>query len=224
MALITQAINGAVALSAAVKGSRRHVCCGQDLCRHCGQQGLNAALLACPITWIVVGVIALVAGIIALCNWIAKTTGVAATGFELSPAASMWPFKPCGTPCLWWPMWPIGIWNALGACCSNIGTAFHNVISNVQGWLYGLRCLPPLTVVEGICAALNKLPLFVEFDYSGISAKADEYAAKIMRAYGSVGGVPEHWGRFSPKGYNTFDTIHGWLGSRVLSQGRCIVG
>lgn len=28
----------------------------------------------------------------------------------------------------------LGIWNALGACASNIGTTFHNVISNVQGW------------------------------------------------------------------------------------------
>lgn len=36
VALITQAINGAVALSAAVKGAADHVCCGQDLCRHCG--------------------------------------------------------------------------------------------------------------------------------------------------------------------------------------------
>ena len=57
----------------------------------------------------------------------------------------------------------LGIWNALGACASNIGTAFHNVISNVQGWFYNLLSTA-LTVVAGICEALNKLP-FVEFDY-----------------------------------------------------------
>ena len=186
VALITQAINGAVALSAGVK----------------------AALLACPITWIVVGVIALVAGIIALCNWIAKTTGVAATGFGVITGGINVAIQAVWNAMLVVANVAIGIWNALGACCSNIGTAFHNVISNVQGWFYGLLSTA-LTVVEGICAALNKLP-FVEFDYSGISAKADEYAAKSAEAYGSVEEYQNIGDAFT-KGYNTFDTFtDGW--------------
>ncbi len=43
---------------------------------------------------------------------------------------------------------------------------------------------------------LNKLP-FVEFDYSGISAQADEYAAKSAEAYGSVKeyeSIGDAWG------------------------------
>lgn len=186
VALITQAINGAVALSAGVK----------------------AALLARPITWIVVGVIALVAGIIALCNWIAKTTGVAATGFGVITGGINVAIQAVWNAMLVVANVAIGIWNALGACCSNIGTAFHNVISNVQGWFYGLLSTA-LTVVEGICAALNKLP-FVEFDYSGISAKADEYAAKSAEAYGSVEEYQNIGDAFT-KGYNTFDTFtDGW--------------
>ena len=186
VALITQTINGAVALSAGVK----------------------AALLACPITWIVVGVIALVAGIIALCNWIAKTTGVAATGFGVITGGINVAIQAVWNAMLVVANVAIGIWNALGACCSNIGTAFHNVISNVQGWFYGLLSTA-LTVVEGICAALNKLP-FVEFDYSGISAKADEYAAKSAEAYGSVEEYQNIGDAFT-KGYNTFDTFtDGW--------------
>lgn len=47
------------------------------------QTSFNAALLACPITWIVVLVIALIAGIIALCNWIAKTTDITNSGLGL---------------------------------------------------------------------------------------------------------------------------------------------
>ena len=102
----------------------------------------------------------------------------------------------------------LGIWNALGACCSNIGTAFHNVIANVQGWFFGLLSTA-LTVVEGICAALNKLP-FVEFDYSGISAKADEYAAKSAEAYGSVEDYTSVADAFS-EGFGTFDAFSdGW--------------
>lgn len=197
VALITQAINGAVALSAAVKGAADMFAAGKTFAATVAQQGLNAALLACPITWIVVGVIALVAGIIALCNWIAKTTGVAATGFGVITGGINVAIQ--------------AVWNAMLVVANvaiGIGNAFHNVISNVQGWFYGLLSTA-LTVVEGICAALNKLP-FVEFDYSGISAKADEYAAKSAEAYGSVEEYQNIGDAFT-KGYNTFDTFtDGW--------------
>lgn len=201
VALITQAINGAVALSAAVKGAADMFAAGKTFAATVAQQGLNAALLACPITWIVVGVIA-------LCNWIAKTTGVAATGFGVITGGINVAIQAVWNAMLVVANVAIGIGNALGACCSNIGTAFHNVISNVQGWFYGLLSTA-LTVVEGICAALNKLP-FVEFDYSGISAKADEYAAKSAEAYGSVEEYQNIGDAFT-KGHNTFDTFtDGW--------------
>lgn len=208
VALITQAINGAVALSAGVKAAAEMMSTGATFAATAAQYGLNAALLACPITWIVVGVLALVAGIIALCNWIAKTTGVAATGFGVITGGINVAIQAVWNAMLVVANVAIGIWNALCACCSNIGTAFHNVISNVQGWFYGLLSTA-LTVVEGICAALNKLP-FVEFDYSGISAKADEYAAKSAEAYGSVEEYQNIGDAFT-KGYNTFDTFtDGW--------------
>lgn len=208
VALITQAINGAVALSAGVKAAAEMMSTGATFAATAAQYGLNAALLACPITRIVVGVIALVAGIIALCNWIAKTTGVAATGFGVITGGINVAIQAVWNVMLVVANVIIGIGNALGACCSNIGTDFHNVISNVQGWFYGLLSTA-LTVVEGICAALNKLP-FVEFDYSGISAKADEYAAKSAEAYGSVEEYQNIGDAFT-KGYNTFDTFtDGW--------------
>lgn len=77
-----------------------------------------------------------------------------------------------------------GLWAAIGALCSNIGTAFHNVIANVKGWFYGLLATA-LEVIEGIVNALNKLP-FVEINVSGIAALADDYAAKSAEAYGST--------------------------------------
>lgn len=172
------------------------------------QVGLNAALLACPVTWIVLGVIALVAGIIALCSWIAKTTGVASSFFGVITGGINVAIQAVKNAALVVANVALGIWSALGAVCSNIGTAFHNVIANVQGWFYGLLATA-LTVVEGICAALNKLP-FVEFDYSGISAKADEYAAKSAEAYGSTEDYTSVADAFS-EGFNTFDTFtDGW--------------
>ena len=44
------------------------------------QNGLNGALLACPITWIVMGVIALIAVLLAVTNAIAQVTGVTQSG------------------------------------------------------------------------------------------------------------------------------------------------
>ena len=172
------------------------------------QWAMNAAMNASPITWIVVGVIAFVAGLVALCNWIAKTTGVAQTGFGVITGGInvvMQFFVNLG---LTVANIALGIWNAMGACCSNMGTAFHNVIANVQGWFYDLLSTG-LAVVDGICAALNKLP-FVSFDYSGISDKADEYAAKSAAAYGSKKDYTSVADAFN-EGAGTFDVFsEGW--------------
>lgn len=172
------------------------------------QYGFNTALLACPVTWIVVAVIALVAGIMALCNWIAKTMGVAQTGFGVLTGGINVVIQAVVNAGLVVANIALGIWNALGAVCSNIGTAFHNVIANVQSWFYGLLATA-LRVVEGICAALNKLP-FVEFDYSGITSKADEYAAKSAEAANSKEEYTSVADAFS-EGFGAFDAYsEGW--------------
>ena len=38
------------------------------------QNGLNAAMLACPITWIIAGIVAIIAVIALVCSWIAKSS------------------------------------------------------------------------------------------------------------------------------------------------------
>lgn len=198
----------AYALSEGVKAAAQMMATGATLAETAAQHGLNAALLACPITWIVVGVIALVAAIAAVCSWIAKTTGIAATGFGVITGGINVAIQAVWNAMLVVANVAIGIWNALSACCSNIGTAFHNVIANVQGWFYGLLSTV-LTVVSGICAALNKLP-FVSFDYSGITAAAEEYAGKSAEAYGSVEEYTNVGDAFK-SGMGTFDTFKdGW--------------
>ena len=205
---IVAAVNGAHALSEGVKAAAQMMATGETLAETAAQHGLNAALLACPITWIVVGVIALVAAIAAVCSWIAKTTGIAATGFGVITGGINVAIQAVWNAMLVVANVAIGIWNALSACCSNIGTAFHNVIANVQGWFYGLLSTV-LTVVSGICAALNKLP-FVSFDYSGITAAAEEYAGKSAEAYGSVEEYTNVGDAFK-SGMGTFDTFKdGW--------------
>lgn len=200
--LAINVINGVAAVAEGVKAAAQAMATGATLAATAAQYGLNAALMACPITWIVLAVIALVAAIIAICQWIANATGVASTWFGVMMGGVFVvgaAFKNFG---LLVANIALGIWNALGAVCENIGIAFHNVIANVQSWFYGLLATA-LEVVEGICEALNKLP-FVEFDFSSISSAADDYAAKSAEAAGSVQEYTSVGDAFS-EGMSTFE-------------------
>lgn len=174
------------------------------------QYGLNAALLACPITWIVILVIALVAAIYAACSAIAKFTGIANSGFGVIAGGINVVIQFFVNLGLTVANIALGIWNALGACAQNIGIAFGNVIAGVQSWFYNLLSTA-LTVVAGICEALNKLP-FVEFDYSGITNAASDYAAKAAEASGNMQDFVSVGDAFN-EGMSTFETWQdGWVG------------
>ena len=184
VALITNGINGIMALAEGVKAAALMMSTGATFAATAAQYGLNAALLACPITWIVVLVIALVAAIYAACSAIAKFTGIANSGFGVIAGGINVVIQFFVNLGLTVANIALGIWNALGACAQNIGIAFGNVIAGVQSWFYNLLSTA-LTVVAGICEALNKLP-FVEFDYSGITNAASDYAAKAAEASGNM--------------------------------------
>lgn len=144
------------------------------------QYGFNTALLSSPLTWMIVLIMAAVAALVILANHFSGTGHVAQSTFGAICGGVMVVltfFKNLG---LGVANIALGMWNAMGACASNIGTAFHNTISGVQSWWYNLLSTV-LSVISNICAALNKLP-FVEFDYSGIASAADNYAAKSAAA------------------------------------------
>lgn len=181
---------------------------GQTMAATAAQMGYNGALYACPVVWIIVLIIALIAVIFAVCNAIAKMTGIANSGFGVITGGVnvvIQFFKNLG---LTVANIALGIGNAIAALASNMMTAFHNAICNVQSWFYNLLSTA-LSVIEGICAALNKLP-FVEFDYSGISSAADDYAAKASEAAGNKEDYQSISDAFN-EGFTTFDAFQdGW--------------
>lgn len=181
---------------------------GQTMAATAAQMGYNGALYACPVVWIIVLIIALIAIIFAVCNAIAKMTGIANSGFGVITGGVnvvIQFFKNLG---LTVANIALGIGNAIAALASNMMTAFHNAICNVQSWFYNLLSTA-LSVIEGICAALNKLP-FVEFDYSGISSAADDYAAKASEAAGNKEDYQSISDAFN-EGFTTFDAFQdGW--------------
>ena len=204
-------VNAITAISAAIdatKAAADALAAGRTFLWTVQQYGLNAALAACPITWIIVLIIALIAIIFAVCNAIAKMTGIANSGFGVITGGInvvIQFFKNLG---LTVANIALGIGSAIAALASNMMTAFHNAICSVQSWFYNLLSTA-CSVIESIAAALNKLP-FVNFDYSGITSAANDYAAKAGEAaankedYKSVGDA------FS-EGMSTFDTFQdGW--------------
>lgn len=204
-------VNAITAISAAIdatKAAADALAAGQTFLWTVRQYGLNAALAACPITWIIVLIIALIAIIFAVCNAIAKMTGIANSGFGVITGGVnvvIQFFKNLG---LTVANIALGIGNAIAALASNMMTAFHNAICSVQSWFYNLLSTA-LSVIEGICSALNKLP-FVEFDYSGISSAADDYAAKASEAAGNKEDYQSISDAFN-EGFTTFDAFQdGW--------------
>lgn len=205
---IVAAINGIMAMAEGVKAAAQMMATGATFAETAAQQGLNAALMACPLTWIIMLILALIVVIFAVCNAIAKMTGIANSGFGVITGGVnvvIQFFKNLG---LTVANIALGIGNAIAALASNMMTAFHNAICSVQSWFYNLLSTA-LSVIEGICAALNKLP-FVEFDYSGISSAADDYAAKASEAAGNKEDYQSISDAFN-EGFTTFDAFQdGW--------------
>ena len=206
--LASAAASAGMAVGKGLYAAATMIATGATWAQTTAQLGLNGAMYACPIVWIIMLIIALIAIIFAVCSAIAKLTGVANSGFGVITGGInvvIQFFKNLG---LTVANIALGIGNAIAALGSNIMTAFHNAICSVQAWWYDLlsTCL---SVIESICAALNKLP-FVEFDYSGISNAADDYAAKAAEAAGNKEDYTSISDAFND-GFSTFDTFQdGW--------------
>ena len=179
------------------------------------QAVVNAILAANPIMLIVGAIVLCIAAIFAVATAIARMTGIANSGFGVITGGVnvvIQFFKNLGLEVA---NIALGIWEALKACASNLQAAFHNAISNVQSWFYNLLSTA-LSVIDGICEKLNKLP-FVEFDFSGITSAADDYAAKAAEAAGNKESYTSIKDAFSD-GMSRFDTFQdGWVSDAFKS-------
>lgn len=203
------AVNGVVAVTKGVMASVTWATTSATWAQVVAQKSLNASMYACPIVWIVVGILAIIAVVFAVANAVAKFTGITNSGFSLI----------CGginvVIQFFWNLFmsvaniALGIGNAVFALGHNIQTAFGNAIANVQSWFYNLLSTA-LNVIGSIAEQLNKLP-FVSFDYSGITAKADEYANKAIELQANKGEYKDIGEEFN-KGFNTFEVFKdGWV-------------
>ena len=119
------------------------------------QVGLNAALLACPVTWVVVGIIAIIAALYAAVgavNHFAGTsysaTGIVAGAFAVLAAHVINTFI-------------VPFWNALASIANFIGNVFNDPVAAVEVLFYDMA----LTVIgyianmaHAIEDVINKIP------------------------------------------------------------------
>ena len=207
--LAMAAVNSVVAVAKGVLVAVTWVATSATWAQATAQHGLNAAILACPITWIILAIIALIAVVFMVANAIAKFTEIATNGFSLI----------CGginvVIQFFWNLFKtalnigLGIGNVVLALGHNIQTAFGNSIANVQSFFYNLLSTA-LNVIGSIAEQLNKLP-FISFDFSGITSQADEYASKAAELQANKGEYKSLTEAFS-NGFNTFETFKdGWI-------------
>lgn len=168
------------------------------------QKLFNAALGASPLVWAVVGVTALCAALSLYTDHVNRAYGLSLSFSGMLGGSLMVVLAALGNLFLWIGNVAVGCWNWLEALGQNIYVVFHNTITSVQEWWYNLLSTV-LNVVAGICEALNKIP-FIEFDYSGITSAANDYAAKAAEASGNKLEYADMGAAFS-KGMNTLDYI-----------------
>lgn len=180
------------------------------------QAVVNAVMAANPVMLIVIGIGMLIGLLYAAAQQFATMTGVASSGFGVITGGINVVIQFFVNLGLTVANIALGIWNAMCACAENIGIAFHNTIAGVQSWFYNLLSTA-LTVVAGICEALNQLP-FVEFDYSGITGQAQAYANKAAEAEAGKKSYVNVGDAFSA-GLDTFDTFSSGWASDAFNAG-----
>ncbi len=208
-------ISGIVAIATGIAAAAHGIYATACAIAEAAQMGFNAALAACPITWILVAIIAVIAAIYAICSAIAKLTGVANSGFAVITGgiAVVGAFFQN----LFYLVMDIaiGIGNAISALAQNMMTAFSNAISGIQSWFYNLLSTA-LSVISQIASALNALP-FVSFDFSGITSMAADYAGKAEAAAANKGEYVSISDAFNSGAstYSAFDS--GWASTAFKS-------
>lgn len=173
------------------------------------QKGLNAALLGCPITWIVIAVIALIAVILVVCNAIARATGTVKSGFGIITGAINVAIQFFRNLAFVAGNVVLGIGEALGALAQNIRISFANCWINTQtGFLEFVNIV--LTGVLTIIEWLNKIP-GVSIDSSGIAARITNNAAEIASLEMNKGEYKDVAAAFA-EGYSTLEAFEeGWV-------------
>jgi hypothetical protein len=124
------------------------------------QSSFNAMLAACPITWIIAAVIALIVGLVMLCNWIAETTGAAESGIGIIMGVLFAAVAAIYNLFLGLVDLVLGVvnywYNIFGAFINFFGNLFNDPIGSIIN-LFGDLADNVLGVLETLAKAMDKV-------------------------------------------------------------------
>lgn len=187
-------VQGVLAAAEAIKGAAQALATGATFAETAAQWGLNAALLACPITWIILIIVAL---IVIIYKWI-KSVGGITNAWNICKAALLvaWnAIKVAWYAVVYGITWGVNkvldfvdklklCWQKAGVAIANfIGDMKVSVLTILQNMINGA-----IDIINGFINVLNKIP-GVNIDTINhvtfaTEAAAENEAAKQARAAG----------------------------------------
>lgn len=131
-----------------------------DVAATAAQYGLNTALLSSPITWIIILIIALIAALVALCNWIAETTDTANSGIGIISGALAVVLAFIANLVLGIINFVIGLgvtlWNFIAAFVNYLGNVFNDPVGSIA-WLFFDLVDTVLSLLQSMASAIDTI-------------------------------------------------------------------
>lgn len=177
-------INGIAAFTEKVKAAAQMRATGATLAYTVAQRGLNAALLASPMTWIILAIAAVIVAIVA---WVKKMGGLkVAWLIVVNAIMTAWDWVKIGF--FTGVYWIIDLWNKLKLGCMAMGVGIANFVGDMKvSVLNILQALVngAIDIINGFIEVLNYIP-FVSIDTIdhvtfGTEAQLENEAAKQAR-------------------------------------------
>ena len=143
------------------------------------QLGLNTALLACPITWIVVAIIILITVIYAVVGAINhfKGTSISATGVVMGAFAVL------GAAIL--NTFVIPVWNKFAALANFFGNLFNDPIASIKVLFYDM-CLSVIGYIQKMAHAIENLINKIPGITIDITSGLDNFYSQLEQAQQAV--------------------------------------
>ena len=158
------------------------------LAQAAAQWVMNSALLACPITWIVLAVAALIGAIIGVCTWLANTKGVAESAFGVISGGVWVAVQAVVNAFYWCGNLVFGVWNWLTAAFNNFVSFWVNLFYGCVNWISALwnNCVAGIVnVAMGLWNSISAIAenIGIAFQNAWIWAKNTfwEFIADVLR-------------------------------------------
>lgn len=196
--LVSGIVTGVIAaqtMAESVHAAATAMATGATFAQTAAQYGLNAALLACPLTWILIAIIAIIAAIYVIIGVINKLTGssISATGIIMGAFYTLAAYI--------YNSFIVPVWNYIASFINFFANVFNDPIASIK-ILFLDMAVSVIGYVENMLKAIekliNKIPGVKVNITSGISSFKNDLESKIQdikdeSGYKEVASKLDYW-------------------------------